>query len=354
MTFYKFLRDHLFHIFFFISGVLILDLILWLDPIMTLKKSTLLYLDTLLISFFIIFLVCLYAYHLKWYRMVQLRIDSKNNILNWPFEDTNSKEKHFIKQYSDELLLQHQITVQELINKQQAYKDFIDSWTHDIKVPLGALKLLNEEIELDIPDTKFDQINQQIDAIDHFVEQALYFSRLDSFSNDYLIQEYSLTKIINQVVKQNSLYFIQKNIQFSLIGDDQTVLTDSKWLIFILNQLISNALKYTPNQGQIEIKIQKKLQAITLEIIDSGVGIAPNDLPRIFDKGFTGQNGRKFNQNATGLGLYLAKNLSEKLGHQLTATPNTSQGMTFTLNFPTLTFFNQNDEQIFNPKTKTI
>ncbi|KRM21069.1 sensor histidine kinase [Latilactobacillus graminis] len=320
--------------------MLVLDIVLWLDPNMRFAKTTLSYLDLLLTLFFGAFLVGLYSYHLKWYRTIQKRLDAKEDSLNWPLTGATSAEKQFIQHYVNQVLVYHQQSIDQLILAQQDQKDFIDGWVHESKVPLAAIQLLLESIETQISETKFNQMTNELVQIEHYVEQVLYYSRLDSFSKDYLVQEYPLTPLINQVIRQNRNYFIQKHIQFKLLGNDQTVLTDAKWLTFILNQLISNALKYTADQGHIIIQIQRDEQGVWLSIIDSGIGIPAEDLPRIFDKGFTGQNGRHSNHHSTGLGLYLAQSLSRKLGHTLSVTPNQGQGATFKLLFPFLSYYN--------------
>lgn len=343
MTLKKFIRDHFFHIAFFFSGMLVLDMVLWLDPSMRFAKATLLYLDLLLTIFFCAFMIGLYIYHLKWYRAIRIRMQAQADGLNWPLTGATSAEKQYIQDYVNQLLDYHQQSMERLIRNQQDQKAFIDSWVHEIKVPLAATQLLIESIEMQIPDDKFNQLSDELIHIEHYVEQVLYYSRLDSFSKDYLVQEAALKPIINQVIRQNRNYFIQKRLQFSLEGDEQTVLTDAKWLGFILNQLISNAIKYTPENGRIQVILIRDDQGVWLKVHDSGIGIPEADLPRIFDKGFTGQNGRLSNQSSTGLGLYLAKELSQKLGHELTASAS-ADGTTLSILFPFLSYYNDADQ----------
>ncbi len=185
---------------------------------------------------------------------------------------------------------------------------------------------------------------QLLRKIDEYVEQVLYYSRLDSFSKDYFIQSHSLKKMVQQSVKQSADYFIQKNIHFSLEGDDHLVLTDEKWLQFILNQLLSNALKYTDTRGDITISLSKNERGVWLTLADTGIGIPREDLGRIFDKGFTGKNGRNEETNSTGLGLFLAKSLAEKLGHHLYVESTLGEGTSFQLLFPNLTYFSEENE----------
>ncbi|MFV0982980.1 HAMP domain-containing histidine kinase [Latilactobacillus sakei] len=343
MTFKKFIRDHLFHIVFFFGGMFVLDIVLWLDPHMRLAKETLMYLDFLLTIFFCAFLIGLYLYHRKWFRTIQIRLNAKEDALNWPLTGATSAEKQYFQKYVNSLLDYHQQSIERLMHAQQDQKDFIDGWVHESKVPLAATQLLVEWIEDQIPEEKFNQLTDELVQIEHYVEQVLYYSRLDSFSKDYLVQEYALKPLINQTIRQNRNYFIQNRIQFKLTGEEQTVLTDAKWLVFILNQIVSNALKYTPQNGQITIDLAHDEQGVWLSVSDSGIGIPAEDLPRVFDRGFTGQNGRQSNQRSTGLGLYLAKSLSNKLGHELYASSTPGNGATFKLLFPFLSYYNDPD-----------
>lgn len=208
-------------------------------------------------------------------------------------------------------------------------------------MPLAASELLVRSIEFDIDDQKYTLLENELAKIDEYVEQVLYYARLDSFSRDYLIQEYELKSIIQPVIRSQANYFIQKNLRYEIIGEDQRVLTDAKWVAFIFKQILSNAIKYTPDHREIIISIEKNQQGISLAIKDSGIGIPKEDLSRIFDKGFTGSNGRLSKTHSTGLGLYLAKSLAEKLGIQLLAESIVGEGTTMTLFFPILNFYNE-------------
>ena len=253
----------------------------------------------------------------------------------------HTEEEKLVEDYINQLIREHQEVMQEAISNQQDQKDYIDSWVHEIKVPLAASELLVRSIEFDIDDQKYTLLENELAKIDEYVEQVLYYARLDSFSRDYLIQEYELKSIIQPVIRSQANYFIQKNLRYEIIGEDQRVLTDAKWVAFIFKQILSNAIKYTPDHREIIISIEKNQQGISLAIKDSGIGIPKEDLSRIFDKGFTGSNGRLSKTHSTGLGLYLAKSLAEKLGIQLLAESIVGEGTTMTLFFPILNFYNE-------------
>ncbi|OTN77728.1 hypothetical protein A5886_002829 [Enterococcus sp. 8G7_MSG3316] len=252
-----------------------------------------------------------------------------------------SVEEERIERYVNQLIGEHQELMQQVVRNQEEQKEYIDSWVHEIKVPLAASRLLLHAVEFDIPDDKFILLENELTRINAYVEQVLYVSRLDSFSKDYLVQEVSMKSVIQPVLRSQANYFIQKNLHYEVEGDDQHILTDEKWLSFIFSQLVSNAVKYTPDNGQLTIQINKDEQGTYLRLTDNGIGIPPEDLRRIFDKGFTGENGRKTDTHSTGLGLYLAKNLAKELGIELTAASTVGQGTTMTLFFPLLSYYEE-------------
>jgi Signal transduction histidine kinase len=340
MTFLRFLKDHLLQILFWLMGLVLLNLVIWLDPSNSVALVNLLYLDLLLVIFLAIFLFILYWSRRNWYRQLTNKIKDADNILNYPLENPQSNDEQLVALYSQTLLDTHQQILNSLINEQNDQREFVDSWVHDIKVPLAALKLITDSIEEQISEEKYVQLTDEVNRMNHYVEKVLYYSRLSSFANDYLIQEYSLKDIINPVVRDNMNYFINKRIQLVQHNLDYTVLTDRKWLSFILEQLLSNSLKYTLAQGTITIEVVSRRDGLNLLIKDSGVGIPEADLGRIFDKGFTGENGRHADTHATGLGLYLAKQLADKLGHQISATSKVGQGTTLIIHFPLLSYYN--------------
>ncbi|MFC6170199.1 sensor histidine kinase [Loigolactobacillus jiayinensis] len=346
MTFFKYVHDHYLAGLFFIFCVALTNLILWLQPQQTIAVSDLLYLDVLLGLFFCLYFSASYWQQRRWYREIKLRRAAGADSLTWRLEPSNRFAECETAAYVNQLLDYHQQSLEQLRQAQQDQKEFIASWVHDIKVPLAALQMLNETYQAQLPEKANYQLTDELTRIDHYVEQVLYYSRLDAFSKDYLIQEYALAPIINQVVSENATYFLHKQIHFQLVGA-ATVLTDEKWLHFILTQIISNSLKYTATSGQITVSLQQNQQGVQLQISDTGIGIPEQDLSRIFTKGFTGSNGRQVVNNATGLGLYLAQQMCIKLGHQLSVTSTVGVGTTMTLLFPFLSYYDNE----FSPTT---
>lgn len=193
------------------------------------------------------------------------------------------------------------------------YADMIDYytvWVHQIKTPIASMRLhlQNEDSAL------ARSLTSDLHRIEQYVEMVLTFLRLNSESTDYVIKEYDLDKIVKQAVKKFSSDFIGRKLSLVYEPLNTTVITDEKWLSFVIEQVLSNALKYTPS-GNITITLENEN---TLRIRDTGIGIAPEDMPRIFENGYTGYNGRT-DKKASGIGLYLCKRICNNLGHTISA-----------------------------------
>ena len=193
------------------------------------------------------------------------------------------------------------------------YADMIDYytvWAHQIKTPISSMRLHLQNEDSALSRT----LTSDLHRIEQYVEMVLTFLRLNSESTDYVIKEYDLDKIIKQAVKKFSSDFIGRKLSLVYNPMNTTAITDEKWISFVIEQVLSNALKYTP-AGSITITLENEK---TLRIRDTGIGIAPEDLPRIFENGYTGYNGRA-DKKASGIGLYLCKRICNNLGHTITA-----------------------------------
>lgn len=207
------------------------------------------------------------------------------------------------------------------------YADMIDYytvWAHQIKTPIASMRLhLQNE---DSPRSR--TLSADLHRIEQYVEMVLAFLRLGSESTDYLIQECDLDSIVKQAVRRFSSEFIGRKLRLDYAPIHLKVITDEKWLCFVIEQILSNALKYTPSGG-ICITLEGKN---TLRIRDTGIGIAPEDLPRIFENGYTGYNGRA-DKRASGIGLYLCKRICDNLGHGISAQSTLDEGTAIDLCF---------------------
>ncbi len=194
------------------------------------------------------------------------------------------------------------------------FKEYVELWIHEIKLPIASLTLMNHNQKNKV-NKKYEE---QIRRIDDYVDQILYFVRSENAEKDYLIKEVDLKKIINTVAMRNKDDLLTKNIRFLVEVEDVMVLTDSKWCGFIINQIVSNSIKYTRDDVDrfIKLTVEESLKQIHLHIYDNGIGIPSKDIRRVFDKTFTGENGRN-RSKSTGMGLYIVKKLCEKLGHKI-------------------------------------
>ncbi len=223
------------------------------------------------------------------------------------------------------------LSEQQRLAKEKAECRFSDMteyytvWVHQIKTPISAMRL-----KLQTEDSPMSRkLSADLNRIEQYVEMVLAFLRLDSESTDYVFREYELDGIICQSVKKFSGEFIGRRLSLDYEPVAVSVLTDEKWLCFVIEQLLSNALKYTQSGGiSIGIKGER-----TLYIRDSGIGIAAEDLPRIFEKGYTGFNGRE-DKKASGLGLYLCKRVCDNLGISISAESEIDKGTSVYLTFP--------------------
>ena len=199
--------------------------------------------------------------------------------------------------------------------QQKDYKEYIESWVHEIKIPITSVKLLCENNKSDIT-TKIDE---EIEEINNFVEQALFYARMDQVSNDFMIKNINLNNVIRNVLARNKKIMIQNNMKVELNNVNTNCYTDEKWLEFIINQIIQNAIKYRKEKNaNIIITISENKENVILNIKDNGIGIKTSEIDRIFDKGFTGTNGRN-QKKSTGIGLYLCKRLCQEIGMEIEA-----------------------------------
>lgn len=189
--------------------------------------------------------------------------------------------------------------------------DYYTLWAHQIKTPITAMSLILQAQE---ESTATAQMKQELFKIEQYVEMVMQYLRMGSMNSDLMLSEYSLERIVKQVVKKYAMMFIYNKITLQLEAIDVKVVTDEKWLSFVIEQLLSNALKYT-KEGSIKIYMKKDAAKI-LVIEDTGIGISREDLPRVFEQGFTGYNGR-MDKKASGLGLYLCKKVMDNLSHKI-------------------------------------
>lgn len=235
-------------------------------------------------------------------------------------------------EYQELIRTLHRSLLQERAEAVRSRSDMLEyytMWAHQIKTPIAAMDLLLQSEE----ELKKNLVEEQLFRIREYVEMVLTYLRMEDMSADLDLHRSDLDTIVRAAVKKYSRTFIHKHLRLNYEPLSRQVLTDEKWLQFVIEQVLSNALKYTRN-GSISIYMDPD-HACRLVIADTGIGIRPEDLPRVFERGFTGQNGR-VDKNATGIGLYLCRRIMEKLSHRIGISSVDGQGTQVWLDMETV------------------
>ena len=215
----------------------------------------------------------------------------------------------------------------EVQRERKEYKEYIEQWIHEVKTPITAIKLICENNRCSFT----RELMAELENINRFTEQALYYARSEHTEKDYSVREINLSDVVHGAIADNKYLLRQNNVAVTVEDVEYSIYSDDKWLRFILDQLISNAVKYRADQPVLHFFAVKKTDSIILSVEDNGIGIPQSDLPRIFEKGFTGQNGRTIH-SSTGIGLYLCRRLCDKLGIGISASSE-RKGTAISLSF---------------------
>ncbi len=215
----------------------------------------------------------------------------------------------------------------EIQRERKEYKEYIEQWIHEVKTPITAMKLICENNRSSLT----RELMAELENINRFTEQALYYARSEHTEKDYSVREISLSDVVHGAIADNKYLLRQNNVAVAVDDVAYNIYSDDKWVRFILDQIISNAVKYHTAAPVLNFSAIKESEKIILSIADNGIGIPQSDLPRIFEKGFTGQNGRTVH-SSTGIGLYLCKRLCDKLGIGISAASE-GKGTIISLSF---------------------
>lgn len=251
-------------------------------------------------------------------------------------------EPYFIEgKILEDILIQVNKSMIENVNKykylQEDYKEYIELWIHEIKIPLATSKMIIENNKSKVT----ENIDEELDKIENYIEQALFYARSNAVEKDYYIKKIKLQEIVNESIKRNKNILIEEKVILNLHDLENEVNTDNKWVTFILNQIIQNSVKYRKKDVNLQLDIysEKQKENVILYIKDNGIGIKEGEINRIFEKGFTGSNGRISNKKSTGIGLYLCKNLCDKLGISIHGSSKEIEGTEISLIFPNSSFY---------------
>lgn len=331
MRFRYFLKDKLVTISFMLFAVITIEIFLMIYPIGSFIKF---YIPVILSLCYWIGITIEYFTKKKFYQNVFHTLDELDEkyLINELIKTPNFIEGKLLKQ----VLEQTDKAMLEKVNQykylQEDYKEYIELWIHEIKTPIAASKMVVENNKN--PITK--SIDEELDKIEDYTEQALFYARSNTVEKDYYIKKSNLKDIVNECIKKNKNILIQEKIRIHIHDLDVSVNTDSKWIVFILNQLIQNSVKYQKQNSHSEIEMYAKSakENVILYVKDHGIGIPKGEITRVFEKGFTGTNGRLSNKKSTGIGLYLGKKLCDKLGVAIELNSIQGEGTEVRLVFP--------------------
>lgn len=309
----NYLKDKFLPIFIYIINILIITMLLIAFKS---NESLILVFITFQIILGLTLLLIEYSKKNSFYKTIQsklINLDKKYLVLEM-LDKPKTTEEELIYQIFYDINKSYIEELKDYKLSLTNFKEYIELWIHEVKIPISSLVLMTHNSKENLPKKYITQINR----LDNYIDQVLYYVRSNNSEEDYLIKEVSLQKIINAVALKNKDDLLENNIEFIVKINNEKALTDEKWLEFILNQIINNSIKYKRNikVPKIEIKVEEATQKVILTITDNGIGIPKNDLPKVFNKSFTGTNGRTTTKS-TGLGLYIAKNLLKKLGHKI-------------------------------------
>ena len=310
MKFKDFIKDKMILIIAMLLAVISIEILLIIYNISIIAKV---YIAGIIILVLIIALITEYIKKKNFYNQLKNNLEELeekyliSEIINTP----NFTEGKILKEVIQETGKSMLENVNYYKNIGEDYKEYIELWIHEVKTPIAASKMIIQNNKNAV--TK--SIGEELDKVENYIEQALFYARSNAVEKDYIITKSNLKEIVNGAILKNKTNLLNDMVTLELKDLEQEVYTDSKWAIFIINQIIQNSVKYLKEQDKkIEIFAKPKNDKVILYIKDNGIGIKKGEITRVFEKGFTGENGRIIGKKSTGIGLYLCKKLCDKLG----------------------------------------
>ncbi len=317
MSLKDYLKDKTGFIIFYVVLMSFISSVVYLDGLVKIRLENIVYINFSGLTFFLLYLLFDYFSMKKYYSVITYISKNNRKEIITSIPKAKNNEQALWSEILTNVYTEHQQKLNNLYEGKKENTEFVNSWVHEVKTPIAVSRLIIENSHNKSKNEILNSIEEEIDKIDSYIEQALYYSKIDDFSKDYFVNEISIEKVVKELVKKNAKTFINKKISIELLNLDVNLCTDKKWILFIIDQILSNALKYTNERGKIKIIVEENDKETILVMEDNGIGIKEEDLSRVFNNGFTGYNGRK-EYKSTGMGLYLAKKLAVKLGHDIT------------------------------------
>ena len=335
MDFKDFLKDNFITLILIIFAIITIEIALMIYDISILVR---IYIPVVILLVYVIGIGSYYYRRKNYYKRIFSILGEldKKYLIAEMVGNTEFSDGKILKEILEEASKSMTEHVNEFKFLTEDYKEYIELWIHEIKIPIATSKMIIENNKNEV--TK--SIDEELDKIEDYTEQALFYARSNAVEKDYIIKKTNLEKIVNTVIMKNKNEFIQEKIHLDIHDVDIEVGTDSKWVVFILNQIIHNSIKYKKQDEnlQIEIFTKKNKENTILYIKDNGIGIKKGEITRVFEKGFTGSNGRISNKKSTGIGLYLCKKLCDKLGMAIELNSEENVGTEIKLVFPQNSF----------------
>lgn len=311
MTKKDFLKDKLLNLILLLFAVITIEIFLIIYPVGFLLK---IYIPIVVLGSYLLGILIEYYNKKRFYEKALFLLNELEE--KYLITELIKKPQFVEGKLFKEILEQTNKAMIEKVNQYkyitEDYKEYIELWIHEIKLPLAASKLIIENNK----NKATKSIDEELDKVENYIEQALYYARSNTVEKDYYIKQIQLEEVVKDCIKKNKNVLIQEKIKIQLHNLDILVNTDSKWLGFIVNQILQNSVKYRKleENSEIEIYASQGKENVILYLKDNGMGIKESEIKNVFNKGFTGSNGRILNKKSTGIGLYLCQKLCHKLG----------------------------------------
>lgn len=337
MTFLKFIKEKILTIILIVFSLITIEIFFMTYPLNTFIK---IYTPIIIITSYLIGLIYEYNKKKKYYNYLEKMLNQLKE--KYLIIEVIKKPEFIEGKILYETLEQINKSMHENVNKYKYnvkdYKDYIELWIHEIKIPLATSKMIIENNK----NNATRSIEEELDKLENYIDQTLYYARSNTVEKDYYIKKSNLKELVNESIKKNKTMLIQEKVEINTHDLNNIIYTDSKWIIFILNQLIQNSVKYKNKERTLEIEMFSKENKdnTILYIKDNGIGIKKNEINRVFEKGFTGTNGRLSNKKSTGIGLYLCKKLCDKLGISIELDSKENEYTIIKIIFPNSSYIN--------------
>lgn len=340
VKFIDFLKDRIAYTVVYFTSISIVILVMYLTILIKtadLPLQNIIYAYLVSIVIYSIFIIYEYSKVRLFYKQLAETLNSENimeSILN--ISETRTMEQKLFNKVLSRLHRFFESKILKYEETQTHNLNFINQWVHQMKTPVSVINLiLQEENTAELKET-FDSIREENEKISQGLNIMLYNARINEFNHDFSVEAADLMAILREVINDNKKSLIRYSIFPKITGEAVYIETDKKWIYFVINQILINAIKYTNaavrNKKTINFNIEDKTNKIVLSIEDNGIGIPKEDLGRVFNAFFTGKNGRKTTES-TGMGMYLSKRICEELGHELYVEAEAGKGTTFYIAF---------------------